>query len=100
MINMADYYLWMKNLQHPKLKNWVSERNKAARKQLKDLSKKLRLRIEHYYMIPYVLLVRTSSKGHFILLRDDRSFKIRIITPDGPMNDLIDSRDQWQSFLS
>ncbi len=93
MTKITDSYLWMENLQHPKLKKWVSERNKATKRQLENISKKLRPRIEHYYMIPYVLLVRTSNRGHFILLRDGQSFKIRIIAPDGFVNNLINSRE-------
>ncbi|KPV63915.1 MAG: hypothetical protein AOA65_1161 [Candidatus Bathyarchaeota archaeon BA1] len=53
---------------------------------------KLKPRIERYYAIAYVLLVRTSKNGHFVLLRDDENFKISVTTSDGCVNELINSK--------
>jgi prolyl oligopeptidase len=91
MKKLADPYLWLENTQDPKVTKWVSQRDKITRNQLRKTSNKLKPRIARYYMIPYVLLVRTSKKGHFVLLRDGQNFKIKMITADGHADDLVNS---------
>jgi prolyl oligopeptidase len=89
----ADPYLWLEDTNSPNVEKWFSERDKAARKSLKTISAKLKPRIQKYYLIPYVLLVRTSKNGNFVLLRDGRNFKIKMITSDGYADDLINSKE-------
>jgi prolyl oligopeptidase len=91
-MKQADPYLWLEDTKSPKVKEWFSERDKAARKSLKPISAKLKPRIEHYYLIPYALLVRTSKNANFVLLRDGRNFKIKMITSDAYTEDLINSK--------
>ena len=90
--NVKDPYLWLENLKDNRVIEWYLTRNKRARKFLRPISKKLKPRIEWYYSIPYVLLVRTSKLGNFILLRDGETFKIKLIHLDGHVDELIDSR--------
>ena len=89
---MEDPYLWLENLKDRKVIEWYLMRNKRTRKFLKLISKELKPRIEQYYSIPYVLLVRTSKIGNFILLRDGETFKIKLIYPDRQVDELVDSR--------
>jgi len=89
---MEDQYLWLENLKDRKVIEWYLMRNKRTRKFLKLISKELKPRIEQYYSIPYVLLVRTSKIGNFILLRDGETFKIKLIYPDRQVDELVDSR--------
>jgi len=89
---MRDPYIWLENIKDPKVTNWFLARNERARKFLKSTSDMLKPRIESYYSIPYVLLVRTSKIGNFILLRDGEAFKIKLMHPDGHLSELIDSK--------
>jgi prolyl oligopeptidase len=93
MSRRADHYLWLENPKDPKVVKWFSKRDKTTRKLLRRISTKLKPRIEHYYSIPYVLLVRTSSNGHFVLLRDGENFKIKVITTEGYANELVNSKE-------
>jgi len=93
MSEKEDRYLWLENLEDSKVKKWFSKRNKASRELLKAMSAKLKPRIEHYYSLPYALMVRTSSKGHFVLMREKGKFKIKLITSDGVKNELVRSSD-------
>ena len=90
---MRDPYIWLENLKDPKVTSWFLARNKHARKFLKRASNMLKPRIESYYSIPYVLLVRTSKIGNFILLRDGEAFKIKLMHSDGHLSELIDSNN-------
>lgn len=91
-MKQADPYLWLEDTKSTKAKEWFSKKDKAARKLLKPISVKLKPRIEKYYSIPYALLVRTSKNGNFVLLRDGKDFKIKMITSDGYADDLINSK--------
>jgi prolyl oligopeptidase len=92
MSKRTDRYLWLENLKDPKVVKWFSKRDKTSRKLLRRVSVKLKSRIEHYYSIPYALLVRTSKNGHFVLLRDGDRFKIKLIASDGSVSELVDSK--------
>jgi prolyl oligopeptidase len=93
MSKRVDRYLWLEKPEDPAVVKWFSKRDKTTRKLLRRISTKLRPMIEHYYSIPYVLLVRTSSNGHFVLLRDGEIFKIKVIKTDGSANELINSKE-------
>ncbi|MGD8506375.1 MAG: prolyl oligopeptidase family serine peptidase [Candidatus Bathyarchaeota archaeon] len=93
MSGREDRYLWLESIEDVKVKEWSSKRDKASRKLLGMVSAKLKPRIEHYYSIPYALMVRTSRIGQFVLLRESGKFKIRLITSDGLTSDLIESTD-------
>jgi len=93
MSKHKDHYLWLENPEDPAVVKWFSKRNKTTRKLLRRISTKLKPRIQHYYSIPYVLLVRTSSNGHFVLLRDGQTFKIKMIKTDGSASELVNSKE-------
>lgn len=93
MTQRVDSYLWLENLQDPKVKSWFSKRDKASRKLLRSLSMKLIPRMKRYWSIPYTLQVRTSRNGHFALQRDLRNFTISKIGSDGSMSELVSSKD-------
>ena len=93
MSKPVDHYLWLEKTEDPKVVKWFSKRDKTTRKLLRRTSAKLKPRIQHYYLIPYVLLVRTSKNGHFVLLRDGENFKIKMITTDGYANELVNSKE-------
>lgn len=91
MSHDSDAYMWMENIEDPKVIRWFSKRDKATRKLLEPISKKLRPRIEKCFASPYVILVKTRKNGHFILMRDGKSFKLNMITLDGCTNQLVRS---------
>ena len=93
MADRSDNYLWLENLHDSEVTKWFSKRDKTARKMLRRISTKLKPRIEHYYSIPYVLLVRTSKNGHFVLLRDGETFKINMVTSNNCVNELVNSKN-------
>ena len=93
MSKHVDRYLWLEKPEDPAVVKWFSKRDKTTRKLLRRISTKLRPRIEHYYSIPYVLLVRTSSNGHFVLLRDGQNFKIEVTRTDGSANEMVNSKN-------
>ena len=93
MSKPIDRYLWLENPKDPKVVKWFSKRDKTTRKLLRGISTRLKPRIERYYSIPYVLLVRASKNGHFVLLRDGENFKIKVMTNDGCANELVNSKE-------
>jgi prolyl oligopeptidase len=93
MAQTSDPYLWLENVNDPKVAKWLSKRNNVTRELLAPISEKLSSRIMRCYSIPYILFVKTRPNGHFILLRDGRSFKLNLMTPDGCTCELVNSRE-------
>ncbi|MEM2341761.1 MAG: prolyl oligopeptidase family serine peptidase [Candidatus Bathyarchaeia archaeon] len=98
-MSYADPYLWLENLGDQKVVNWVLEKDRRARDLLKPLSKQLMPRISKYYSLPYVISVKTSKAGNFILFRDSKSFKIGEITSEGSINEIINSENLGEDVV-
>ena len=93
MAECVDPYLWLEDLQSPRVKEWFLRRDIISRKLLRRLSAKLIPRMKCYYSIPYTLQVRTSKNRHFALQRGISSFTISEISSDGSMMELVDSKE-------
>ena len=93
MVECADHYLWLEDIQNPQVKEWASRRDILTRKLLRRLSRKLIPRMRRYYSIPYTLQVRLSRNRRFALQRGISSFTISEIGFDGNMNLVIDSEE-------
>lgn len=92
MTQNPDNYQWLENLENPQVIKWARQKDKIARKTLKNLSITLRPRIAYYYAAPYIFQVRASENGYFILLRDAEAFKIKIITDEKSSKELVNSK--------
>jgi prolyl oligopeptidase len=99
MSKSADRYLWLENLGNKRVTEWFAKRDRASRKLLRKVSGKLKPRIEHYYSVPYAFLVRTSKKGHFLLLREAGRFRVKLVTSDGFANELVDSTELGKDIV-
>jgi len=93
MAQTSDSYLWLEDVNDPKVAKWLSKRNNTTRKFLAPISKKLNFRIKRYYSIPLILSVKTRPNGHFILSRDAKNFKLNLMTPDGCTGELVNSKE-------
>jgi prolyl oligopeptidase len=93
MVEHSDPYLWLEDLEDPKVVKWFSKRNDAAKKLLSPISKKLQPRIKKYHTIPYVLFAKTRPNGHFVLLRDGENFKLKLISLNGEISELVNSAE-------
>jgi len=94
-----DPYLWLENLEDPKVVEWATARDAEARSALAPLSNRLRPRIETYYGIPLVISLEASRRGVFALLREEGAYKVKLIHRDGTLQDLVDSRDLGEDIL-
>lgn len=93
MVEHSDPYLWLEKLEDPEVVKWFSKRNNAAKKLLSPISKKLQPRIKKYHTIPYVLFAKTRPNGHFVLLRDGENFKLKLISLNGEISELVNSAE-------
>ena len=91
MAKNPDSYVWLENLEDPKVVKWFSRRNSEARKKLSPISKKLERRVRKCYAIPYAFMAKTRPNGHFVLLRDSKNFKLNLIDPKGGIIELVNS---------
>ncbi|RLE53981.1 MAG: S9 family peptidase, partial [Candidatus Methanomethylicota archaeon] len=96
---MEDPYVWMENLEDPKVIDWALNENKRTKTVLRELSSKLVTRIEKYYSIPYILATSISKRGCFTLIREENSFKIKLYLQNGEIVELIDSKDLGKEIV-
>jgi prolyl oligopeptidase len=99
MKNIEDPYLWLEEIGNPKVKKWYMERDKYTRRYLGSLSRKLLKKIKKYYTYPYILWLKTSKLGHYILYSDDKSHKIKLIYPDKDERIIIDSASLGEDVI-
>jgi prolyl oligopeptidase len=83
----------------PKVDEWVAMRNAEVRRALAPLSRSLKPRIERYYSIPLVISLEASKRGVFSLFREEGAYKVKLITLDGSVRELLDSRGLGEDIL-
>lgn len=93
MVRVSDPYLWLEKLEDSKTVEWFSKRNNVTRKTLSPFSRKLQKRIRRRFAVPYILMVKTRPKGHFVLLRDGKNFKLNLMDGKGNVDELINSTE-------
>ncbi len=94
-----DPYIWMENLNDPKLIKWIEEENAKFRNFVGDFPKKLQKRIEKYYEIPSILQVMVTDIGYYMLVRDKKSFKIILLRRDGTQETIVDSSELGKDIV-
>lgn len=90
-MGIEDPYLWMEKPEDPRVVSWALGEDEAARSSLREMSEKLLGRIREYMEIPYIYAIKTSEIGYFVLLRDGKSMKLRLMRRDGEVSDLVES---------
>ena len=95
----ADQYIWLEDLDDPRVREWVSERNRRVKRELGPFSEKLNPRIERYYSIPLVIALEASRKGVFTITREEGAYKIKLLALNGETHELVDSRDLGEDVL-
>ena len=91
MGEVSDPFLWLENLEDPKVIEWALKRDKTIRNSLKQLSRKLKPRIEKFFKTPYTIMVKITKRGCLVLSREAGVYKIKLITFDGNVKELVNS---------
>ena len=87
-----DPYLWLENLNDPKVIEWINCENKRTREFLGELPSAYFKKLDKYYSYPSIRLVKVTEKGYFLLIREGRIQKIVLRTHSGKTVNLIDSK--------
>ncbi len=77
-----DPYIWMENLKDPRVSSWINERNTRTRQVLAPYAEALYPRLLRLLTLPTPIMVRTSRKGLFVLMRE-REFYIKLVDNEG-----------------
>ncbi len=89
-----DKYLWLENLEDPRVIKWVDERNKKLRELLGNLPDSLFPRVLRYYEIPYIIVAYPLNDGFIILKKNPRSYSVELYSYDGELVEkIVDSRE-------
>ena len=92
-MELHDPYLWLEDIKNPRVIRWVDRENRRLKRFLGEKPKLLESKINRWFSMPYAHYVKVSDRGYFMLIRERRSFKIKLILRDGEVIKLIDSKD-------
>jgi len=95
----ADPYLWLEEMADPRVGEWAKARDDEARRVLAPISRALRPRIAEYYGVPMVLMLEASRRGLLTLSREEGAYKVKLMSGDGSVEELVDSRDLGEDVL-
>lgn len=95
----ADPYLWLEDMDDPRVEQWAKSRDGEARRALAPISRALRPRINEYYGVPMVLMLEASERGLLTLSREEGAYKVKLMSGDGSVEELVDSRDLGEDVL-
>jgi len=95
----ADPHLWLEEMDDPRVEEWATARDVKARRALTSIASALRSRIAEYYGVPMVLMLEASRRGLLTLSREEGAYKVKLMTRDGSVEELVDSRDLGEDVL-
>lgn len=95
----ADPYLWLEDIENPKVREWALKRSRESRRRLEDFSQKLLNRILEYYRVPYVVLAQLTRKGIYMLVRSYDSYSIYRLNPDGSREEILSSHSLGKDIV-
>ena len=90
---MEDPFIWMENLENPRVKSFISEMNLKFRREFRELSSKIIKELKKYYTIPLIGSVKFSNNGVVFSLRLLSERQIRLRWPDGEEEVLVSSKE-------
>ena len=96
----VDPYIWMENLDDPRVKKFIEEENKRLREFLGDLPSKLYPRIAKYYMMNYPTMIRVTDRGYFALFKEGKVLKIKFRPREGEgWIELVNSEQLGKDYI-
>jgi len=98
-MTIADEFLWMENLEDPKLIEWISEENRKIRRFVADYSDSLYKRILNYLNYPSILMLRATLKGLFTLVREYGTYKIYLMKNNGERTELVNATELGENAI-
>ena len=98
-MSIGDPYEWLEDIESDNVIKWVDSENERLRRLLGDLPSKLKERIKKYYMISHVSIVKVSENGYYTLVRESGSYRVKLITRDGEIKTMVDSRNLGRDVI-
>jgi|Deesub1362A_J573_1020465.scaffolds.fasta_scaffold31745_2 prolyl oligopeptidase len=93
-----DPYIWLENLDDRKVINWALNLDRTTREKLRNYSLKLYNRIMNYMTIPYVISVKITENGYFLLKRNE-DFNIVLMRKDGTLTTVVSSKELGSNVI-
>jgi len=93
VVAIEDPYIWMEDLNNPKVIEWALNEDRKTREMLSTLAKKIESRIAEYFLMPRITVVTVTRKGYFILVREKDCYKVELLTRDGEIIELVNSKE-------
>ena len=94
-----DPYLWLEDIEDPRVVEWALRRDEKTRKLLADAASAIARRAAKLFSTPYVVTIKAGERGYFILERLPSSYRVRLLTRDGEDFTLVDSRDLGENVV-
>jgi len=94
-----DPYIWMENLEDPRVKDFISRENARFIKFVGELPEKLRPKVRKYYYMPSIIHAQVANDYYFILRQKGSIYALDKFTRDGKKDRIIDSKSLGKNVL-
>ena len=88
-----DAFIWLENLSDPKTIKFIEEHNKRFRDFVGNLPNMFINRIKRYYDLPFIGIIKATSKGVYAIVRESDVYSIKLFNWDKEVTDIITSKD-------
>lgn len=95
----GDPYLWMENLDDPRVREFIERENKRFREFVGVMPEVVISGVRKYYYMPSILDGQITEKGIFILKQQGNRFIIECLSWDGIKFTLLDSKDLGEDII-
>lgn len=95
----GDPYLWMENLDDPRVREFIERENKCFREFVGVMPEVVISGVRKYYYMPSILDGQITEKGIFILKQQGDKFIIECLSWDGTKFTLLDSKDLGEDII-
>lgn len=95
----SDPYIWLEDINNPKVIEWIRFKNMKTKEFLSDYPDRLRPRVMKYYEIPTVRIARLTRKGIYLLVNEKLEYRVYRLNNDGSKDLIISSRDLGDNII-
>ncbi|MCD6195695.1 MAG: S9 family peptidase [Staphylothermus sp.] len=96
---MDDPYIWMENLKDLRVLEFIRRHNERFKNLVKRISEEYIKKIKKYYNVPTVMDIAPSDKGIYFIICEGMSYKIKLLTPNNEVYEIISSDELGENVL-
>jgi len=88
-----DAFIWLEDLSNPNTLKFIEEHNRKFKDFIDNLSNMFIDRIKKYYSIPFITMIKATSRGVYAIVRELNVYSVKLFGWNKEVIDVIKSKD-------